>query len=198
MRFARAKSGIAVLTAMLVVVGVGGALALNSTSGARVDTVDSGAIATPMRLGWLEGSPPRDSAWWTPITVVALTSLPAGTRIVNCWGKIKRLPRGVRLEVVQGFYKEHPGFYFLTDGRCASDPSAIPTSMRNSRALEAPTRAFDLQWFGTGVDGGPPVGGSSCFVGDPLNNHCGIPTNVRTSPMHLASGGMLPPKPSAP
>jgi hypothetical protein len=260
---------VAVLVAVFVVVGVGGALALNSNSVGRVDTVDSAsgivgkswadlgaeqfavlpsgskivdclptqkrfppgaitsqapgffeqhpgfyflidgrcaldpsAIATPMRVDWLEGSPPPETSWWSPITAVKLASLPAGTQIVNCWGNIKQLPQGVRLEVGQDFYKEHPGFHFLTDGQCALDPSAIQAPLAgdnaNGGAPDTSTKVFDLQWFGTGVDGGPPVGGSSCFVGDSLNNHCGIKTNVRTSPAFLAPGDLLPPKPSAP
>lgn len=65
----------------------------------------------------------------------------------------------------------------------------------NGMAPDLLTKAFDLQWFGTGVDGGPAVGNSSCFGGDPLNNHCGIPTNMSTRIM--STGGSIPPKPSA-
>lgn len=153
---------------------------------------DPSALPDPMRVDWVGDSQPLDPAWWwTPTTAVELTSLPAGTQIVNCWGEIKQLPRGVRLEVGLNFDKEHPDFHFLTDGRCALSPSAISTP------AETATKTFDLQWFGTGLDGGPAIGGSSCFVGDALDNHCGIETNVRSHPGMMATGGPLPPKPSA-
>lgn len=152
---------------------------------------DPSALPMPGRVDWVGTSQPLDPAWWwTPISTVELSTLPAGTQIVNCWGDIKQMPRGVRLEVGMHFSTEHPGFYFLTDGRCALDPSAIstPTTSRMD---------FDLEWFGTGLDGGPAVGGSTCFAGDPLGNHCGIETNVRSHPAMMATGGPVPPKPSA-
>lgn len=255
MRFTRAKSGVVVLVAMLVVAGVSGALAnsLNSSSpdptitsnnsnagiagkswsdlGAEqlaalpvgtqivnctpsqklmqpgvistpaagspqldpgfhflIDgrcAFDPSALPTPMRVDWVGGSQPLEAAWWwTPITAVELTSLPAGTQIVNCWGDFKQMPRGVRLEVGLHFSTEHPGFYFLTDGRCAMDPNALPTPLpsdsTNGGVPDTSTMYFDLQWFGTGLDGGPAIGGSACFGGDPLNNHCGIETNARS------------------
>ena len=156
---------------------------------------DPSAISTPMRIDWVEGTPPPvtssntsspdpRTAYWSPIVAVKFASLPAGTRIVNCWEGIKQLPQGVRLEVGQGFSQEHLGFHFLIDGRCALDSSVIPTPLHTDvvvrREPGTHTRAFDLQWFGTGADGGPPVGVASCFVGDPLNNHCGVPTNIRS------------------
>ena len=257
----RVKVVIAVFVLPFVLFGVGGALALNSNTGTRVDTVDSSsgipgkswadlgaeqfaalpagtqivnctptqkqmqpgvviapaagspqldpgfhflidgrcafdpsALPTPMRVDWVEGTQPLEAAWWwTPITAVELSSLPAGTQIVNCWGEIKQLPRGVRLEVGLHFSKEHPGFYFLTDGRCALDPNAVPTPLRsdgaNGGAPDTSTKAFDLQWFGTGLDGGPAIGGSTCFVGDPLSNHCGIETNLSAGPGMMATSG---------
>lgn len=71
MRFTRPKSGIALLVAVFVVVGTGVALAFNSNSGAKVVSVDSSAVPTPMRLGSLEGTPPEESSWWSPITADA-------------------------------------------------------------------------------------------------------------------------------
>lgn len=203
MRMNRTESGIAALVAVLVVVGVGAALANRSNDSHSSIAIKSrpvlGDIRTPMRVDRLEGSPPSNASWWSPIAAVKLTSLSEGTQIVNCWEGIKQLPRGVRLEVGKGFFEEHPGFHFLTDGRCALDPSATTKPLAANRGTYGiPTKAFDLQWFGTGVDGGPPVGGSSCFVGDPLNNHCGIETNIRSVPALLARGEMLPPKWSAP
>ncbi|HUW88118.1 MAG TPA: hypothetical protein VMW30_07070 [Candidatus Paceibacterota bacterium] len=255
----RAKIVIAVLVSPIVFFGVGSALALNSNTNTRIDTVasrssivakswvdlgaeqlaalpvgtqivnctpsqklmqpgvistpvvaspqqdpgfhflidgrcafDPSALTNPMRVDWVGDSQPLDPAWWwTRISAVDSSTLPAGTQIVNCWGDIKQLPRGVRLEVGLHFSKEHPGFYFLTDGRCALSPGAISTP------ADIATKTFDLQWFGTGRDGGPAIGGSSCFVGDALDNHCGIETNVSTSPGMMAPGGPLPPKPSA-
>jgi hypothetical protein len=153
---------------------------------------DPSALPTPGRVDWVGSSQPLDAAWWwTPITAVELSTLPAGTQIVNCWGDFKQMPRGVRLEVGLHFTTEHPGFYFLTDGRCALSSSAIPTPS------EIATKTFDLQWFGTGLDGGPAVGNSTCFGGDPLSNHCGIETNLTSVPGMMSTGGPLPPKPSA-
>ena len=239
----RAKIVIAVVVAPIVFFGVGSALALNSNTNARIDTVasrssivakswvdlgaeqlaalpvgteivnctptqklmqpgvtntpadgspqldpgfhflidgrcafDPSALPRPGRVDWVGTSQPLDPAWWwTPISAVESSTLPAGAQIVNCWGDIKQMPRGVRLEVSMHFSTEHPGFYFLTDGRCALDPNAISTPATS-------TMDFDLQWFGTGLDGGPAVGNSTCFGGDPLNNHCGIETNPTARP----------------
>lgn len=265
----RAKIVIAVLVSPFILFGVGGALALNSSTGARVDTVasnsniaakswadlgaeqfaalpagsqivnctpsqklmqpgvtstpaagspqldpgfhflsdgrcafDPSALPNPMRVDWVGSSQPLDAAWWwTPISAVELTRLPTGTQIVNCWGDIKQLPRGVRLEVGLHFSKEHPGFYFLTDGRCALDPNALPTPLpsdgANGGTPDPSTKDFDLQWFGTGLDGGPAIAGSTCFVGDALDNHCGIETNISVPGAMMATGGPLPPKLSA-
>lgn len=154
---------------------------------------DPSALPTPGRVDWVGSSQPLDPAWWwTPITAVESSTLPAGTQIVNCWGDIKQMPRGVKLEVGLHFYTEHPGFHFLTDGRCALSAGAISTP------AETATKTFDLQWFGTGFDGGPAVGNSTCFGGDPLNNHCGIETNMRSHPGMMSTGGLLPPKPATP
>ena len=152
---------------------------------------DPSAIPKPFREDRVDGTP-FTGMQWTPITAVELLSLPADTQIVNCWGDIKQLPSGVRLQVGKDFAKEHPDFHFLSDGRCAFSSSSV------SAPTETVPNAYDLQWFGTGLAGTPHVGSSSCFVGDPLNNHCGIETNVRTSPGMTATGGPLPPKPNAP
>lgn len=244
----RSKIVITALLSSFVVVGVGGALALNSSTGAKVDSANSpsgiagkswadlgaeefaalppgtqivdctptekrmpaGAVITgtvgpslnpgfhtlidgrcaydpsaipkPFREDSVDGTSTRGIWEWTPISAVELSSLPADTQIVNCWDKIKQLPSGVRLQVGKDFAKEHPGFYFLTDGRCAVSPSASSTSVRIL------TKPYDLQWFGTGLAGTPPVGSSSCFGGDPVNNHCGIETNI-TVPGMMAPGG---------
>lgn len=152
---------------------------------------DPSAVGKPIRNDSVDGTSTKGMVEWTPILAVELSSLPTGTRIVNCWGNIKQLPAGVRLQVGNDFSKENPGFHFLTDGRCAVSPGA------SSTPAETATKPYDLQWFGTGLAGTPRVGSSSCFVGDPLNNHCGIETNARTSPGIMATGGPLPPKPSA-
>lgn len=252
----RAKIVIAVLVSPFVLIGVGSALAFDSNSGTRIDTVDSSssiagkswadlgaeqfaalpagtqivdctptekrmppgvmiaggtgpllnpglhflidgrcafdpsAIPTPMRYDSVDGTIPKGMAEWTPISAVELSSLLTDTQIVNCWGRIKQLPSGVRLQVGKDFFKGHQGFHFLTDGRCALSPGAIPMP------AETATKTYDLQWFGTGMVGTPPVGSSSCFVGDPLNNHCGIKTNL-TVPGTMSPGGALLPRPSA-
>jgi len=149
------------------------------------------AIPMPIREDSVDGTFPKGMWEWTPITAVELSSLPADTQIVNCWGDIKALPSGVRLQVGKDFTKENPDFHFLTDGRCALSSSAIPTPS------ETATKTYDLQWFGTGLDGGPAVDNSTCFGGDPLNNHCGIETNLTSVPGMMSTGGPLPPKPSA-
>lgn len=135
----------------------------------------SGGSASAANLNGVK--PSASSSWWTSVPTVKLDSLPAGTRVVNCWGGIKKLPPGVRVETGPGFAKTHPGFHFLIDGRCAVDPSGPKAGTL--------IKEFDLQWFGTGRDGGPKVGNSSCFAPDPLNNHCGVPTNL--------SSRLLPP-----
>ncbi len=141
---------------------------------------DPSAIAKPFREDNVDGTSTKGMWEWTPINAVGLSSLPPDTQIVNCWDKIKKLPSGVRLQVGKDFAMEHPGFHFLTDGRCVLTPRT------NSTSVEIMTKAYDLQWFGTGMVGTPKVGSSSCFGGDPLNNHCGIETNA-TAP------GMMPP-----
>lgn len=151
---------------------------------------DPSAIARPFREDSVDGTSTKGLWQWTPITAVALSGLPADTQIVNCWDKIKKLPSGVRLLVGRDFAKEHPDFHFLTDGRCAVSPG------KNSSSVEIMTRPYDLEWFGTGLAGAPPVGSSSCFGGDPLNNHCGIKTNL-TVPGMMSPGGTLSAKPSA-
>jgi hypothetical protein len=92
---------------------------------------------------------------------------------VNCWDKIKELPSGVLLLVGKNFSTEHPGFYFLTDGRCAVSPSASLTS------VSLFTKAYDLQWFGTRM------------AGTPLNNHYGIETNATVPEMMPPYGPLL-------
>jgi len=78
---------------------------------------DPSAIAKPFREDSVDGTS-TEAIWeWTPITAVALSSLPTGIQIVNCWDKIKELPSGVLLLVGKNFSTEHPGFYFLTEGR---------------------------------------------------------------------------------
>jgi len=151
---------------------------------------DPSAIAKPFREDSVDGTSTKGMWEWTPIMAVALSSLPADTQIVNCWDKIRKLPSGVRLQVGKDFVTEHPGFHFLTDGRCAMSPNASSTSVRIF------TKAYDLQWFGTGLAGTPSVGSSSCFGGDPLNNHCGIETNA-TVPGMMPPYGPIPPIPSA-
>ena len=141
---------------------------------------DPSALGKPMSNDSVDGTSTKGMVEWTPVLAVKLSSLPSGTRIVNCWGTIKQLPSGVRLQVGNDFFTQRPDFHFLTDGRCAVSPGA------NSKPPETVTKAYDLQWFGTGMAGTPRVGSSSCFVGDPLNNHCGIETNI-TVP------GMMPP-----
>lgn len=152
---------------------------------------DPSAIPMPMREDSVDGTSTKGLWQWIPVSTVKLSSLPSGAQIVNCWGKIKQLPSGVRLQVGKDFAKQHAGFHFLTDGRCALSPSAIP--MPKVRT----TKAYDLQWFGTGLADTPSVGSSSCFVGNPLNNHCGIETNI-TVPGMMSTGEPLPPIPSAP
>ncbi len=151
---------------------------------------DPSATAKPFREDNVDGTSTKGMWEWTLITAIALSSLPADTQIVNCWDKIKKLPPGVRLLVGNDFAKEHPGLHFLTDGRCAVSPGT------NSTSVEIMTKAYDLQWFGTGMVGTPKVGSSSCFSGDPLKNHCGIETNV-TVPGAVSPYGPLPPIPSA-
>lgn len=147
---------------------------------------DPSAIAKPFREDSVDGTSTKGMWEWTPINAVDLSSLPADTQIVNCWGDIKELPSGVRLQVGKNFAKEHPDFHFLTDGRCALSPNAISTS------AETLPNTYDLQWFGTGLAGTPSVGSSSCFGGDPLKNHCGIETNI-TAPGQMPPGRPLPP-----
>lgn len=151
---------------------------------------DPSAIAKSFREDSVDGTSTKALWEWTPITAVALSSLPADTEIVNCWDKIKKLPSGLRLLVGKDFAAEDPGFHFLIDGRCAVSPSASSTSVRIF------TKTYDLQWFGTRLAGTPPVGSSSCFGGDPLKNHCGIETNA-TVPGMMPPYGPLPPIPSA-
>ncbi len=150
---------------------------------------DPSAIAKPFREDNVDGTSTKGAWEWTPIMAVALSSLPADTQIVNCWDTIKELPSGVRLLVGKDFATEHPGFHFLTDGRCAVSRNA------NSTPSETLTKAYDLQWFGTGLAGTPPVGSSTCFGGDPLNDHCGIKTNL--SARMVPAQGPVPLKSSA-
>lgn len=151
---------------------------------------DPSVTGKPMRNDSVDGTSTKRMVEWTPVPTVALSSLPTGTRIVNCWGDIKELPAGVRIQVGNDFYNENPTFHFLTDGRCAMPSGASSTS------VEAVTKPYDLQWFGTGLAGTPSVGSYTCFVGDPSNNHCGVGTNV-ISPGMTSTGGPLPPIPSA-
>jgi len=44
-------------------------------------------------------------------------------------------------------------------------------------------------------DGGPPAGTSTCYVTDPDQNNCGIPTDVWTHRLLLKPGTTLPPAP---
>ena len=174
----RAKIVIAVVVTPLVLFGIGGALALSSSTAARLDKVASSSIIVPKS--------------WADQGAEQLAALPVGTQIVNCTPTQKRMQPGVTSTPADGSPQLDPGFHFLTDGRCALSPSSIST------AAERASKTFDIQWFGTGLDGGPAIGGSSCFVGDALDNHCGIETNVRSHPGMMATGGPFPPKPSAP
>lgn len=151
---------------------------------------DPSVTGKPIRNDSVDGTSTKAMVEWTPVPTVALSSLPTDTRIVNCWGDIKELPAGVRLQVGNDFYNENPAFHFLTDGRCATSPGA------SSASVETVTKPYDLQWFGTGLAGTPSVGSYTCFVGDPTNNHCGVGTNV-ISPGMMSTGGPLPPIPSA-
>ena len=151
---------------------------------------DPSALGKPMRYDSVDGTSTKGIVEWTPVLAVKLSSFPSGTRIVNCWGTIKQLPSGVRLQVGNDFSKENPDFHFLTDGRCAVSPGV------NATTPETVTKAYDLKWFGTGMAGTPQVGSSSCFVGDPLNNHCGIEMNI-TVPGMMPPYGSLPPISSA-
>lgn len=152
---------------------------------------DPSATQKPFREDNVDGTSTKGMWEWTLTNAVALSSLPSDTQIVNCWDKIKKLPPGVRLLVGKDFATEHPGFHFLTDGRCAVSPGT------NSTSVEIMTKAYDLQWFGTGLAGTPRVGSASCFGGaDPLKNHCGIETNV-TVPGMMPPYGPIPPIPSA-
>lgn len=145
---------------------------------------DPSAVAKLFREDNVDGTSTKTIWQWTPITAVKLSSLPTNTQIVNCWGKIRKMPPGVRLLVGKDFAAQHPGFHFLTDGRCAVSPISSATT------VEIMTKPYDLQWFGTGMLGTPRVGSSSCFGGlDPLINHCGIKTNVRTSPLQHQTHG---------
>lgn len=140
---------------------------------------DPSAVGKPMRNDSVDGTSTKGMVEWTPVPTVAWSSLPADSRIVNCWGDIKELPAGVRLQVGNDFYNENPAFHFLTDGRCAVSPDASSTS------VETVTKPYDLQWFGTGLTGTPSVGSYTCFVGDPLNNHCGVGLNVISPGMRI-------------
>jgi hypothetical protein len=44
-------------------------------------------------------------------------------------------------------------------------------------------------------EGGPPPGTSTCYVTDPEQNNCGIPTDVWTQRLQLKPGTTLPPAP---
>lgn len=101
---------------MLITAGVGGALALNSNTSVRVDTVDSSS-------GIVGKS-------WADLGAEQFAALPAGSRIVDCLPTVKRYPPGAITSKALGFFEQHPGFYFLIDGRCALDPNAISTPMR--------------------------------------------------------------------
>jgi hypothetical protein len=174
--------GLAAVVAAALLLGGGIALADNGTS----PPPNINSTKTP-------AADPVPGADWIDMSVVELANLPGDTQIVDCWSGVKQLPRGVRVEVVQGFSQDHPGFHFLSDGRCALDSSATSTRMPTDRvdggsSLGTSTSAFDLQWFGTGVDGGPSLGTSTCYGGDPLHNHCGLPTDLRSMPLFVPTG----------
>lgn len=186
MRFVPVKVDIVVLVSAFLLFDVRGALAFNSNSGAKVDTVDSSSSIAGKS--------------WTDLGAEQFAALSSGTQIVNCTPSQKLMQPGVVSTPAAGSPQLDPGFHFLSDGRCALDLNALPTPVRsdgaNGGAADISTKAFDLQWFGTGLDGGPAIGGSTCFVGDALNNHCGIETNISIGPRMMATGGSLPPIPS--
>lgn len=125
LRFVRVAAVAAVGVALFV--GVGGALADNSSS-----SIPGSGVTTNSSNPGVSGKSLSD------IASEQLASLPTGTKIVDCWPGVKQLPLGLTLSTPPGFAQRNPGFYMLSDGRCALDPNANPTPMRVDN-LDPPT-----------------------------------------------------------
>jgi hypothetical protein len=108
-------------------VGVSGALADNSSS----SNPGSGNIPSGSNSGVVARS-------WSDAAAEELATLPVGTKIVDCWPGVKQLLPGERISTSLGFTQRNPGFYMLSDGRCALDSSAVPTPIR-SDSVDTPT-----------------------------------------------------------
>jgi hypothetical protein len=80
-------------------------------------------------------------------------------------------------------------------GRVAAIPNLAPRAPVAPAAAASTVPNPSATRGASQDEGGPPPGTSTCYVTDPEQNNCGIPTGVWTQRLLLRPGTTLPPAP---